>query len=169
MQLRFPVEDILDLSQRYAYEYTDKVIVTDIAPRTKERRFLTCDQLDLLCRWKSPRIGSRCADNDPEFVKAVTKVALTTTSERLRIEVLPLLRGVGWPMASVILHWCHADPYPILDYRALWSLGAAPPRYDFDLWWRYVCACRELTERAGVDMRTLDRALWQHSKEKQRA
>jgi len=78
-----------------------------------------------------------------------------------------LLSGVGWPMASVILHWCHADPYPILDFRALWSLGLDPlPPYDFDLWRAYTGHCRGLAA-AGVTMRDLDRALWQYSKEKQ--
>lgn len=33
-----------------------------------------------------------------------TRVALSTPSERLRIEVLTLLDGVGWPTASVLLH-----------------------------------------------------------------
>lgn len=168
MQLRFPPEDIYDLSARYAYGLSDTVIITDIVPRTRQQRFLIRGDLDTLCRWKSPRIGHRCLDNPPEFVEAVTTVALSAPNERLRVEVLQLLRGVAWPMASVILHWCHTDPYPILDYRALWSLGqGAVPYYDFDLWWRYVCTCREIAEQAGVDMRTLDRALWQYSKENQ--
>ncbi len=37
--------------------------------------------------------------------------------------VLRFLDGVEWPTASTILHFCGARPYPILDYRALWSLG----------------------------------------------
>ena len=169
MQLRFPLEDIHDLSARYAYQSSGTVIVTEVVPRARRQRFLSQGDLDILCRWKSPRIGRRCLDNPPEFVEAVSAVALSTSNERLRVEVLVLLRGVGWPMASVILHWCHTDPYPILDYRALWSLGldALPSYYDFDLWWRYVCACREIADQAGVDKRTLDRALWQYSKENQ--
>jgi len=31
----------------------------------------------------------------------------------------------------------------------------------------YIQDCRHLAERAGVSMRELDRALWQHSKENQ--
>jgi len=82
--------------------------------------------------------------------------------------VLTLLSGVGWPMASVVLHWCHTAPYPILDFRALWSLGVAPlPSYDFPLWRAYTDHCREMAAAAGVSMRDLDRALWQFSKENQ--
>lgn len=79
------------------------------------------------------------------------------------------LHGVGYPTASVLLHFVSPDLYPIIDYRALWSLGEeAPPRsYSFDFWWWYVDCCRSLAGEAGVTMRTLDRALWQYSKENQ--
>jgi hypothetical protein len=72
-------------------------------------------------------------------------------------------------MASVILHFFHENPYPILDYRAIWSVGAqVPKQYSFDTWWPYVEFCRKLARQNGVDMRTLDQALWQYSKENQK-
>ncbi len=66
----------------------------------------------------------------------------------------------------MLLHFGHGDPYPILDFRALASLGVEQPSsYTFKFWWSFVLACRELAERHQVDMRTLDRALWQYSLE----
>ena len=98
----------------------------------------------------------------------ITSFALAAQCERSRIESLTLLDGVGWPMASVILHVFHADPYPILDYRALWSVSLpVPAPYSFAFWQRYVAFCRDIATTAGVDMRALDRALWQYSKENQ--
>lgn len=86
----------------------------------------------------------------------------------MRIEVLTLLCGVGWPMASVILHFGYENQYPILDFRALWSLGVdAPNSYTFQIWEPYTHFTRELADKAGVSMRELDRALSQYSKEKQ--
>jgi hypothetical protein len=74
---------------------------------------------------------------------------------------------VSWPTASVLLHFGRADPYPILDFRALQSLGVEQPsQYTFDFWWAYVQACRRLADKHGVDMRTFDRALWQWSAER---
>jgi hypothetical protein len=72
------------------------------------------------------------------------------------------------PTASVLLHLAR-QTYPIIDYRALWSLGIDPPPayYSFEFWWKYTRACRSLADEAGVSMRTLDRALWQYSKELQ--
>lgn len=47
--------------------------------------------------------------------------------ERARIESLTILDGVSWPTVSAILHLFHKDPNPILDYRALWSVGVEVP------------------------------------------
>jgi len=78
-------------------------------------------------------------------------------------EILGILNGVSWPTASVILHFFHADPYPIIDYRALWSISLeVPKQYTFDFWMRYVDFCRKLTESCSLDMRTRDRALWKY-------
>lgn len=99
----------------------------------------------------------------------MTRVALSTPDERLRIEILTLLSGVSWPSASVLLHFGHNDPYPILDFRALWSLGIDSRKviYNFDLWWAYTSFHRELADEAGVSMQELDLALWQYSMENQ--
>ena len=96
-------------------------------------------------------------------------MALATSEERLRIGVLTLLEGVELPTASVLLHLAHPDPYPILDVRAIWSLGIdkQPSYYPFEFWMAYTEACRALAREAGVSMRTLDRALWQYSSEMQ--
>ena len=108
------------------------------------------------------------ARNSDDFVRAITAVMLSTKSERLRVEVLTLLQGVNWPTASVILHFVHPDPYPILDVRALWSVGfSRPPAYNFEFWTEYVAFTRREARRLEVSMRELDRALWQYSKERQ--
>jgi len=136
--------------------------------RLRGAKALPKKDLAALALWKTPRSRRRIASNTEGFVHAVTHTALTTPDERLRIEVLTLLAGVDWPTASVILHFCHRDPYPVLDTRALWSLGIEkPPRYDFGLWWSYTRACRRLARRASCSMRTVDRALWQYSKRNQ--
>jgi hypothetical protein len=83
--------------------------------------------------------------------------------------VLTLLDGVDLPTASVILHFAHTDPYPILDYRALWAIGAGvKPPYTFKIWKPYVTFTRATAQRLNVSMRELDRALWQFSKERQK-
>ncbi len=164
--LRFHAADIPNWANQYSYPGED-IVIQELA-QIRQQHFVTQEQLVILCNWKSPRIRSRCAENEAEFIKSVTQTAFTTPNERLRIEILTLLSGVGWPMASVLLHWGHTEPYPILDFRALWSLGFnSPPRYNFNFWWGYTQFCRQLSQKANVSIRTLDRALWQFSKEHQ--
>ena len=123
--------------------------------------------MEIGCR-KSLRIRSRLEKNCDDAIREATSIALTADSEEIRIGVLTVLRGVGWPVASVVLHFFHRDPYPIIDFRALWSVGASvPPTYSFSFWWEYTEFCRRVAQRAAVDMRTLDRALWQYSKDHQ--
>jgi hypothetical protein len=79
------------------------------------------------------------------------------------------LDGVGVPTASTLLYCAFPDHYPILDVRALESLGVKPrSQYPLSFWLGYLDACRELAQQAGVSLRTLDKALWQHSKERSR-
>ena len=147
----------------------EKKIEEEVAPRCKKRQFVSKNDLSILYKWKSPRIAHYCAKNKADFIQAVTRTALTTENGRLRIEVLCLLQGTAWPVASAILHWCHPDPYPILDFRALWSLGVDRDKmkvYDYDFWLGYNKYCRELSKETGCSMRDIDRALWAYSKEK---
>ena len=164
-KLRFAPDTIEYRSQRYTFPDES---VTAIGNHARADGHLTTKGLVDIGYWKSPRTTRRCQANDDDFVRAVTTTAFTTPNDQLRIEVLTLLCGVGWPTASVILHFCSADRYPILDFRALWSLSAdVPNAYDFEFWRAYTLFCRGLANAAGVTMRVLDRALWQFSKEHQ--
>lgn len=166
-QLQFPPSKIRYWADRYDYGIDDKIAI-NIGKKVRKRGFLEKQELIDLCHWKSPRIRPKCTSNDAEFVIECTQLALSAAHDKLRIGCLIELCGVGFPMASVILHFCHFDPYPIIDYRALWSLGVRQPSYiSYDFWWHYAAHCRGLSRRYRVNMRTLDRALWQYSKENQ--
>jgi hypothetical protein len=124
--------------------------------------------LQVVAEWKSPRSAGHVQKNSSTFVEEVTGFALAARGERTRIESLRLLSGVSWPTASVILHFFHAAPYPIIDFRALYSVSMEmPSQYSFNFWWSYVDYCRKLAARSKLSMRDLDKALWQYSKENQ--
>ena len=167
-RLRFPLRDI----PRWAAASgdPDDPELAAIAARARRSGYLRKRDLLQLARWKTPRSRPRVEANAASTVRALTRKAFASKDERARIELLTRLAGVGWPTASVLLHFCHADPYPILDVRALWSFGIErPPAYRFEFWWRYTLACRRAAARAGCSMRTLDRAAWQFSVARQPA
>jgi len=166
-EIRFDGGQIGELASRYSYAGENRVI-NELSPRVRAQGHLTLGDLREICAWKSSRIGRRVERNRNEEVVELTGMAFRGETERARIGPLRLLEGVGWPTASVILHFCHEDRYPILDRRALWSLQVVvPSSFTFEFWTGYVGACRLLSDQFGVSMRDLDRALWQHSKETQ--
>jgi hypothetical protein len=168
-RLRFPEAEVMFWAGRYAY--ADDAEVEAIGRGAEERGWFSRDEFLTVAHWKTPRSRSRCERNDETSVESLTRLALSTDDERARIETLTRLHGVGYPTASVLLHLAHRNQYPIIDFRALWSLGVEEPpaAYSFDFWWAYTLACRSLATTGGVRMRTLDRALWQFSKEEQPA
>jgi hypothetical protein len=150
------------------YDYPGDAEVEAAARENKKHGFLTSEEFLELRKWKTPRSRKLCERNSGDLIREATGIALSAHCEELRIGTLLVLNGVSWPTASVILHFWHKDPYPILDLRALWSIGwDEPSTYTFDFWLKYTEFCRKMTKRNNVRMRILDRALWQYSSENQ--
>lgn len=174
MRLRISIGEIPSFFRRYAFNRKERGLNAR-RDMVKINRCLTLADLCAVCDWKAPRAAGHARCNTDAEVQEITKFALSTAEERLRVEVLQILHGVNYPTASVILHFFHPEPYPIIDYRALWTLGfEQPSQYTFPFWWHYVKECRRLFDRArrqipALTMRKLDRALWQYSNENQPA
>ena len=167
-RLRFRASEISHWASRYSYPGEDSIAAT-VNATVRARGYLTRPEFLRLCRWKTPRSQPRCAQNPASRIREATSIALASDDDRAKVYILRSLAGVEWPTASVILHFCDARPYPILDYRALWSLGyRKPPPYTFDFWMSYTTFVRGLSQSTGLSMRTVDKALWQYSKEHQR-
>jgi hypothetical protein len=168
-RLRFPLDQISRWAAGYSYGDGDDRLLLEVRPLVRRRGWLTTAEFRELCYWKTPRSQSRVRRNTGDEIRTLTRAALATADDRLKMELLRLLHGVDWPTASTILHFCDRRPYPILDYRALWSLGyARPPHYTMPFWLGYVDYVRDLVRRSGQPMRTVDRALWQYSRIRQR-
>ncbi len=150
------------MKEKDAKKERDLVALMLIASK---RGHMTRDDLFAVAEWKwrGGRTRQLCADNTEPEVIEITTSSFRATSERLRIGALLSLRGVQWPMASVILHFIFPDRYPILDVRAMNTVGGSPP-YTYEKWVEYVDLCRRTATQHGVTMRTLDKALWAFDK-----
>ena len=166
MEIRFPLNEVRYWADRFSFSRSDAHLI-ELRGVIHQQGYFTKPQLLELCRWKSPRTVPKAEKNEEAFVKAVTRVSLASENERLRIEVLTLLNGVSWPIASALLHFFVDNTYPILDVRALWSLRCElkQHQYNYHLWKRYVEYCRTTAAIADVSVRLFDKALWQYSKE----
>jgi hypothetical protein len=165
--LQFPPEEIPALAARFGESDDGPYLRAGAAARARGR--YTRAEFLLVCEWKSARSRPLVAANAPAAIARATGAALAATGDAERIAALLALKGVGVPTASVLLHFAEPGRYPILDVRALESLGVkGRSTYPVSFWLCYVDACRALSARHGVSLRTLDKALWQHSKERAR-
>jgi hypothetical protein len=164
-ELQFPPAQIEPLAKRFAYADDSGPRAAGAAARAMGH--YTRDGFLTVCRWKTGRSRSKVEANDSGSIVRATAAALSTTDESRRMEALLALGGVGVPTASALLHFAFPSDYPILDVRALESLGRrGRTEYSVSFWVSYVSACRRLADSSGVSIRTLDKALWQHSKER---
>ncbi|RJR21402.1 MAG: hypothetical protein C4582_07910 [Desulfobacteraceae bacterium] len=136
--LRFPKSELRFFTDRYQYPVQETTVL-GLRETVAKRGWLTKDDLRTVAQWKAPRSAGHIEGNSEEYVKEITAFALRAATERARIEILTNLDGVRWPTASVILHFFHKEPYPIMDFRALWSVSLeVPAQYSFAYWWSYV-------------------------------
>ena len=163
-ELQFPAREIGPLAGRFPVGDETRLLVLGAAVRG--RGHYTRAEFIEVCAWKTPRSRPRVAANPEPVVIDATGRALSARDEAARIGALLELNGVGVPTASTLLYTAFPEDYPILDVRALESLGVRPrSTYPVSFWLAYLDACRTLARLNGVSVRTLDKALWQHSKE----
>ena len=165
--LQFAPEEISALAARFPVLDESRLLAVNAAVRA--RGHYTREEFVEVCAWKTPRSRPRVAANSEAAVIDATGRALAASDEAIRFAALLELDGVGAPTASTLLYVAFPDDYPILDVRALESLGVrSRSTYPVSFWLGYLEACRTLARDNGVSLRTLDKALWQHSKERSR-
>lgn len=134
----------------------------------RRRGYLTPEQLEEICRWKSARAIHHIKANTAEQIHAATSAALRTRSERRRLEALISLKGVSIPMASAVLTLLDPNRYGVIDIR-VWQLmhkvGAVTKNergagFTFQNWYDFLAVIRLLANTFGVTARRVERTLF---------
>jgi hypothetical protein len=163
-ELQFPAGEIEALARRFP-DSDDRALLA-VGAAARGRGHYTRGEFIAVCAWKTPRSRPKVAGNSARAVAEATARAFAAADEKARIGALLELEGVGIPTASTLLYFAYPDDYPILDVRALESLGVkSRSSYPVSFWLAYLDACRALARANRVALRTLDKALWQRSKE----
>lgn len=159
-------DEILKYARLYEERWPNDVALEDkFFDWFRKHRYLNKDIFVRLGRWKTKRQTKNYLRNSDEFIRLTTRKALQKKDEKIKIEILMELYGVSWSVASVILHFAFPNKYPILDFRAIWSLGFEQPKnYNFYFWQQYINRFRKLCEDTNLSARTIDRGLWMFSK-----
>jgi len=168
-------EKIREYAQKYDKRYkdtNDEIVEKETKKWLEGNRHLDKERFIKTGLWKSRRPERHYKANNEKKVREITKLSFREKDERKRIELLlgteGGLKGVAYPVASVILHFAFPNRYPILDFRAIWSLGLEQPKnYTFGFWQKYCGRIRDISKETGESIRTVDKALWEYSKEHQ--
>jgi hypothetical protein len=164
-------EKIREYDQKYDKRYkgtNDEVVEKEMKKWLENNRYLDRERFIKIGLWKSKRPKKKYESNDDLTVREITRFSFTTKSEEARIKSLLALNGVSYPVASVILHFAFPNRYPILDFRVIWSLGREQPKYyTFDFWKKYCDEIKVISRKVGGNIRAVDKALWEYSKENQ--
>ncbi|MDQ3933335.1 MAG: hypothetical protein M3340_01745 [Actinomycetota bacterium] len=159
--LQFEPAELPGYAVQYSYKRDPAAAIAAGDAAAQDRRY-TRDGVLAVIKWKAARANTRL-EPDEDVVKATTHAALTTADETLRMDRLTELDGVGVPIASALLFFTEPTRYPMLDRRAVRSLGHAPRgKYPTEFWVRYLTFCRQLANDHGLTMRELDKALWEY-------
>lgn len=136
--------------------------------QARVRGYLTRGELERICRWKSARAIRRIRSNSVALIRAATRRALATRSERARLEELLTLNGVSVPMASAILTLLNPQKYGVIDIRVwqlLHALGAVRTRssglgFTFNDWYQFLMIIRYFAKKLRVTARDIERTLF---------
>jgi hypothetical protein len=169
--LQFPIAQVPHLAGRYPDDDTN---ILEAGRRIANGEYKG-EHLATIFEWKTRGRGrSRIQRNTQDEIADALRLAVLAETERSALSVLTGLSGVDVPVASAILTAVNPTRFTILDFRALYSLGivkTAP--YSAGFYLEYLGICRRVAADASIatgsdiDLRTLDRALWQYSKENQ--
>jgi hypothetical protein len=163
LKIELTREEVLKYSKIYEDDGDDDL--GDQLRKAADRGFMSMEDLIAVAKWKwqGGAVKKLVSENTKREVREISEVSFNAKAERLRVGALMALRGVGWPMASVILHFSFPNKYPILDVRAMKTVGSSNS-YTFDKWIEYTRLCRKKSVEFRVTMRVLDRALWAFDK-----
>jgi hypothetical protein len=132
------------------------------------RGYLTREELEKVCRWKSARAIHLIKRNSVARVRTATRLAFATRSERRKLETLTTLDGVSVPMASAILMLLDPRRYGVIDIR-VWQLLYAPGEvtkkpsgigFDFNNWYQFLTKLRYFAKKLRVGARDIERSLF---------
>ena len=131
-------------------------------PAARKIGFLTKPLFVRLGRWKSVRQTPNYEANEEADIRSATARAFAASDPRSALSALMRLHGVALRTASALLHWMLPDQYPILDFRVVGALGRAEPTSyeDVDFYLDIAAEIKSRARQHGMDLRTMDRALW---------
>jgi thermostable 8-oxoguanine DNA glycosylase len=140
----------------------------------KANGYFTKPEFLEMCKWKDTRQLRRSdwEANTESEVGNISTQAFATDDEYKRMILLDRLRGVGIPIASAILTLTDPQAYGVIDKR-VWQLLYLYGEVDYDPegedlstghWTDYLPKLRQWASEFEVDVRSIERSLFEYHK-----
>jgi hypothetical protein len=167
---KLPFRNVSELLKQHLSTEEDAntaTLIRELRP-ARARGYLTLEELEKVCRWKSARAIHLINRNSVAHVRTATRRALATRSERRRLEALRTLDGVSVAMASAILTLLDPRRYGVIDIRVwqlLYALGEVTKKssgvgFNFRNWYQFLMRLRYFAKQLGVGARDIERSLF---------
>jgi len=167
---KLPFRNVSELLKQHLSTQEDAntaTLIRELRP-ARTRGYLTLEELEKVCRWKSARAIHLINRNSVARVRTATRRALATRSERRRLEALRTLDGVSVAMASAILTLLDPRRYGVIDIRVwqlLYALAEVTKKssgigFNFSNWYQFLMKLRYFAKQLGVGARDIERSLF---------
>ncbi|MGH7244744.1 MAG: hypothetical protein ACREJD_15125 [Phycisphaerales bacterium] len=165
-------EQVLNFDGLYRARYN---LLDDMASAAahsaRARGHLALNEFLAIATWKLASSGSTAFEQatEREVVEHSRAAFAAHQDDLTALHHLDQIRGIGFRAATAIMHITFPEHYPMLDQRAMRSLGLSQTQVDSLIaddanlrtyWPEYAQACRTLAKTLDVTLRQLDRALW---------
>lgn len=149
---------------------SEEITIRSWLSEQKEPKFLNKEYFVRLGRWKTKRATKHYKTNDENEIIKITRTAYLASDESHKLNILRTLRGVGIAVAATILHYLQPDVFPIFDYHVRYALKEAnlwtrdKDDASEQAWLDYLKIMRGLSDKFGVSLRDLDKAMFAYDK-----
>jgi len=136
----------------------------------RRQKFLSKSLFIAIGTWKtswSDRVKGLLENNSEREIEQKSRAAFAAVNKSAAVKEMRCLSGVGTRTAVAMLHWMRPNEFPMWDYRVERALGW-PKRTSWESMRAYESFSETMIEHArrlGVNLRTLDRALWTFDKQ----
>mgnify|MGYP000315347953 CR=1 FL=1 len=175
-------KELLSWAERYNKEEGttyDLKTEKEIGDRLRFKLELSKEDLKEIVRWKfqENRLKGRrlkvlrmLENVDDTLIKNISRKALTAQSDYERIHLLRTIHGVGLALASVILTFYDPKNYGVFDTHVWRELFGKEPKGLFNnpaYLFRVLLELRRIAKNVGLDVRTVEKALFKRNLELQ--
>ena len=143
----------------------------ELRKKFQENNFITKQDLTKIIKWKfqgrlmgrQKRILNLLNDAEESFIEEISKSALKSKDDEIRLKLFSSIKGVGNALSSVILTFYDPQNYGVLDIHAWRGLFGKEPKDIFSnprQAIKFFKKLKEISSETGLSCRDIEKAIF---------